>query len=388
MGSTCHCTVCALTLQHGPALLCPPQPQRAPQQGPAHSTGLSRCSSPGKVQHRHGGYTWLSSGQGVGPSPTIMGPRGHRDWGRAVSPRFSVLALSVAAALGDQTICISGFAGCKPHYFWTRVLPALACSVYWSPGKITRGQTPQQPQPCQPHSHPKAAPRAPRSPPPPAAAGSGRDGRTALACHSLMVRRGGLVAGRGGVRGSTHAWGTPWGHGGPPCGSHPAGVWGAVPQRGGGEAATRAPQHNSGIRGAGGGNAHAGTRAHAHSVAARPARGVQARRPRPGAGAGGGGGAVRRGAARRALTRRWRRSGARRWRLQDLEKPVVPDCWRTWQRGGGGGGSPGALTAVLPAVLSREGHSVSGMSGGSLSSTLGVAVEQAENVARTMGMSC
>lgn len=120
-------------LQHGPALLCGSQLQRAPQQGPAHSTALSCCLSPSKVQRRHSNYTWLSPGQGAPPSPTTEVPPGHGDRGHAVSPRFSVLALSVAEVLGDQTICISRFAGCKPHYFWTRVLSALACSIYIGP---------------------------------------------------------------------------------------------------------------------------------------------------------------------------------------------------------------------------------------------------------------
>lgn len=137
------------------------------------------------------------------------------------------------------------------------------------------------------------------------------------------------MAGQKDVQGSTHAWGTPWGHSSPPpVGSHPGGVWGAEPQRGGGETQQRGHRSTTAAFAARGEETRTRGRAHTRT----------ALRPGPRGGCRRGGPApvpvpveeaARCGAVRRALTRRWRRSGARRWRC-GAEVPGP---------GGGGGGA-------------------------------------------------
>lgn len=71
----------------------------------------------------------------VGGGPPVLECQGQ-PWGVAMCPHFPVIALSLALALADQTICISQ-AGWKPHDLGTYI-PALArCSIYSSLGKLT-----------------------------------------------------------------------------------------------------------------------------------------------------------------------------------------------------------------------------------------------------------
>lgn len=140
-----------------------PNLQPDPRHSPAHGKGegLSRGSSAGKVQgrRRRCGNARLPTRDGAvgaaewgSPSAGVPGPaRGAGTLSAAcpctpaTGPHFSVIALSLAPVLVDQTICISQ-AGWKPHYFWTCVPALTRRSIYSSPGKLMCRQAPWWPQ--------------------------------------------------------------------------------------------------------------------------------------------------------------------------------------------------------------------------------------------------
>lgn len=108
-------------------------------------------------------------------------------------PHFPVIALSLALALADQTICISQ-AGWKPHDLGTRV-PALArCSSYSSLGQptgtgvTTALRTPSTPgtAECHPPLPLQKAPQVPVAPAP-AAMWLAASRANGFGCNSLVV---------------------------------------------------------------------------------------------------------------------------------------------------------------------------------------------------------
>lgn len=169
------------------------------------------------------------------------------------------------------------------------------------------------------------------------------------------------MAGQKGVQGSTHAWGTPWGHSSPPpVGSHPGGVWGAEPQRGGGETQQRGHRSTTAAFAARGEETRTRGRAHTRT----------ALRPGPRGGCRRGGPApvpvpveeaARCGAVRRALTRRWRRSGARRWRCGAVRRCRAPAAAAAARGGAGlGGSAPGRALPALRAPPAAPGAAPNG----------------------------